>query len=201
MAQFMTGVVCSTDFQAYFATLKRLARRLRDLGYEFSYPSEVLPGPVATSVISEFEGYVGPLPSSLRSFYSTVGSVNFIGDHLSWNCDSFPDPIYVSDFGYILSRAREYAENQEEREWFEDCYGGFVVELAPDSYHKADVSGGECYHIKIPDDPDPCIHGLLTGPQTLCEYLADVLDYGGFPGLKECEHNWPLEELRRITSN
>lgn len=180
--------------------LSDLVQTLRALGYRFAAPDEVLPGPVAQAQIEAFEALVGPLPDLLRDFYLTIGSVNLIGEHPQWECDGFPDPLYVSDFDYLLSRAREYATDPETREWFDDCYGSFIVELAPDAYHKADVSGGECYHIPIPAEPDPVILGMLSGPLRFSAYLTQALDWGGFPGLAECEHNWPIRTLQRPIS-
>ena len=182
------------DLVMYQSKIHQIIERLTALGYRFAYPQEVMPGPVALSKIETFERLVGPLPALLRDFYATVGSVNFIGEHPSWQRDLYTDPFYISDFDYLLSRAEDYASDPETKAWFDECYGAFAIELSPDYYHKADVSGGECYHIVLPADADPVIHGMPT-VMRFSEYLDNVLKWGGFPGLADYDHDWPVDEI------
>jgi hypothetical protein len=71
------------------------------------------------------------------------------------------------------------------------------VPVAPDDYHKANVSGGMWLGVEVPNaNADPVVleetHDL---PFTL--YLELVLDWGGFLDLATAdEHTWPVDELR-----
>jgi hypothetical protein len=75
--------------------------------------------------------------------------------------------------------------------------GPFLLAIAPDLYHKANVSGGMFYNVPLPSEfQDPIIaderHDL-----SFTSYLECCLAWGGFPGLEQSpQHTWPLEQLR-----
>ncbi|HEY7115262.1 MAG TPA: hypothetical protein VH475_01680, partial [Tepidisphaeraceae bacterium] len=72
----------------------------------------------------------------------------------------------------------------------------YAVPIAPDRYHKADVSGGMWYGVSLPavaDDP-PLNHEPHR--TTFVGYLELTLRWGGFPGLDRSPgHNWPDGEI------
>ncbi len=79
---------------------------------------------------------------------------------------------------YILS---EYDSWQADRgtEWDRNA---FVLDLAPDYLHKAEISGGPPYGLLVPNDG---IDGLLLGERhqtTFVNYLRICFGWGGFPG-------------------
>src|SRR6185369_367585 len=80
-----------------------------------------------------------------------VGAVNFMGGHPDWSSerDEYPDPLYIGSIGYAFGKHRQWVEM---REYYGDDVGSFCVTIAPDYYHKADVSGGPAYCIRVPDE-------------------------------------------------
>lgn len=176
--------------------LLSIVSNLRELGYTFSHPNEVLPGPVPLSKIRKLETITGSLPTMLIDFYSTIGSINLTGQHPDWDNDLYPDPLYFSSFDYFLERAEAYANDSHEMDWYQECYGGFALEISPDYYHKANVSGGESYHIVLPNKDDPVIRGMEEQIK-LSDYLKKVVSFGGFPGLEYYQHNWPISEIKQ----
>lgn len=62
---------------------------------------------------------------------------------------------------------------------------GFPVALAPDYFHKADVSGGAPYEIELPDaSTDPLwLNDDLHEGKTFVGYARSaLLEWAGFPG-------------------
>ena len=58
--------------------------------------------------------------------------------------------------------------------------------FAPDEFHKANYSGGENYHVWIPDPRvDFEIVGMYEIEETFVEYLRATFAYGGFRGRVE----------------
>ena len=58
--------------------------------------------------------------------------------------------------------------------------GGFVLPLAPDRLHKANISGGGPYGFRLPDG---CAEGVFVGEVAMpfVAYLNWVFAQGGFP--------------------
>ena len=76
------------------------------------------------------------------------------------------------------------------------CNFPYVVPIAPDSYHKADVSGGMWYNLSVPAvADDPPLNDEWHGT-TFVNYLELAVSWVGFPGLLFCQgHTWPIAEL------
>ncbi|MED5620265.1 hypothetical protein [Ideonella sp. BN130291] len=175
--------------------LRLLVQRLRVLGYEFHRPDEVLPGvaPDTSEAISRIERLAGPVPAALKAFWLIVGSVDLSGGHPQWSGCEYPDPLVVLPPSYALYELDEYMEDREVR----DAEGlPFAIPVAPDFFHKANVSGGPPYEVAVPataDDPP-----LNNAPQhiSLLEYVELSLRWGGFAGLQRCVgHSWPVDSL------
>ena len=177
--------------------VEMVVARLRAMGYVFDRPDEVFPGPErgAAEVIRQIETHAGKLPEALKLFWLHAGSVDLSGSHPEWQASGYLDQLVVFPPSYALEELNAYLDDKEERDRLNYPY---AIPVAPDYFHKADVSGGEPYVIAVPasaDDPP-----LLNTPstETFLQHIETALNYGGFPGLAECQdHTWPLQELTR----
>jgi hypothetical protein len=86
-------------------------------------------------------------------------------------------------------------------EFREESEGAFLIPIAPDDFHKADVSGGMFYNVSVPAVcDDPLLNDERHGVSFLT-YLEIALRSAGFPGLERCDnHTWPLDRLRTQAS-
>ncbi len=160
----------------------RLLELLPAKGYEFAenpdVPVFVPPPDDIAAQLDGLEARIGRLPFALRCWFEEVGLVNLTGRHADWSYE-YTDPLVVdSPPAYIES---EHALWQEDRgtEWDR---GSFVVDLAPDVLHKADVSGGHPYAVAVPNDG---VDGLFLWERhqtTFVNYLRICFRWGGFPG-------------------
>ena len=159
--------------------------------------------------IAELEGRAGALPLSLRAFYEVVGSVNFVGSPPeAWrDWRAVPDDIDAL-FVYSAEVALEGAEAWQERydhlrksEWNpprtddEDICDSWayyalprecwLVPLAPDEWHKYDISGCGAYEIATPNLAADA--RLLTERHhtTFVNYLRICFRWAGFPKLEQ----------------
>ncbi len=161
-------------------------RRLLGLGYEFEYPDEafVPPSPHTQSALTEIEDKYGYLPLSLTAFYLEVGSVDFMQserqliqpDEPDWSTASelsilgAEDPLVVEP----PSRAVESLRAEE---------SPLYLAFAPDEFHKAYSSGGENYHVLLPNaSADFRIQGMYGVDEYFVDYLRATFSFGGFRG-------------------
>jgi hypothetical protein len=169
--------------------VEMLVERLGKAGYRFAYPESVHVPPTTNTPreIEEIETRLGPLPLSLRAFYEAVGSVDFVQ---SWKqlihyyrkeresateieILGEEDPLVVAPLSLIGDEKRK----QGGRVYF--CF-------APDEFHKANYSGGENYHVWLPDPrADFEIVGMYEIEETFVEYLRATFANGGFRGRVE----------------
>lgn len=178
--------------------------------------------PTASETVAVLEGRAGILPLSLRAFYEVVGSVNFIGEVPETWTDRhvLPDDLDAL-FIYPVQVATEDAEPWQERygdltaeDWAlpgtneedlcdacayralpRDCS---LVPIAPDEWHKYDVSGCGAYEIATPNEGADA--RLLTERHrtTFVNYLRICLRWGGLPGLERISDP-PLRDLANLT--
>lgn len=170
--------------------IAELVDRLRALGYVFDRPDEVFPGPdpLASDVILRIESSVGELPLALKLFWTRIGSVDLTGSHPVW-----PDPpVYLDQLVVFPPETGTYYLD----DYLNGEPGPFEVVVAPDYFHKADVSGGPPYTVSVPATAeDPSLNWAPTS-QTFLEHIENALQFGGFPGLAEYhDHGWPLNRL------
>jgi hypothetical protein len=178
-------------------SIRLLVKRLTKCGFEFERPAEVFPGPEngTKAAIARIERKVGAVPLALRFFWQRVGSVNLCGSHPEWEGCEYPDPLFVYPPSVAIQELDEFLAHREERL---RCNFPYLVPIAPDYYHKADVSGGMWYNVSVPavaDDPP-----LNDEPHqtTLVAYLELAVRWAGFPGLADSPgHSWPVAELVR----
>lgn len=144
------------------------------------------------SLIDWLNETAGTLPLAVESWMRTVGDVNLVGAHPQWPDAEQADPLVIEiellRFGG--DEARSYFA--EELEMWRD--GGdprelppFLLSVAPDSLHKANISGGGPYGFEL---PDPTVEGSFVNEDARTElinepftgYLNRVFRSGGFPG-------------------
>jgi len=146
--------------------------------------ARVPPGPEAQQQLRELEELAGPLPLSLAAFYEIVGSVGLMGYHDTIAPDSgghfLPDPLVVLPLDAMLQEiASGYSEG--------------AITIAPDSFHKANFSGGAPYEMKL---PDPRADGELLNESRglfFVDYLRLAFRHGGFPGYEGIDRDLPPE--------
>ncbi len=172
-----------------------LAIRLHNLGYTFQDYDEVFPGPEegTEAAIERLEREVGVLPLAIKFFWRVVGSVNFMGEHPGWGGCDYPDPLIVYPPSAALEELEFYIPDRELRLKNDEPY---IIPIAPDDYHKANVSGGMWYNLSVPAADDPPLNDERH-EMTFVSYLEFTIGWGGFPGLDQCpKHNWPLAQIR-----
>jgi hypothetical protein len=176
-----------------------LIARLETVNYRFGiYPDGILPayrpGPYTPSLpdiqqrVTNLELLVGPIPLSIRGFWEHVGSIDLIGTHPL--LPKYADPLVVEP---ITGAEAEYEI------WRDDLDDGlvdesepFAIPIAPDYYHKANVSGGPFYRLDV---PNAAIDGILENEwhqTTFVEYLRVCFRAGGFPGIERQSTPVPL---------
>ena len=185
-------------------------------------PVFVSPASDVAATITEAERRFGALPLSLCAFYEVVGTVNFVGTMpKNWlvRCDAEHtlDPLYV----YPAQAARDGTVAWEEvyggttdEEWDlsspddeDECDGRayfalphdcFLVPIAPDQWHKYDISGCGSHEIAVPNVAADA--RLLTEwhHTTFVNYLRICFRWGGFPGLERVPKP-PIEDLAYLT--
>jgi hypothetical protein len=182
-----------------------LVARLRAMGYRFGvYPDGsrysgsrspiTPPDPDVSAQIDELEANIGPIPLSLRAWWEVVGAVDFIGRHPDWPEGS--DPLVVESpegAEYLFDEwitLREEAGPEEA--------GPFYAWLAPDDFHKDNVSGGDPYSIIL---PNPAIDARFEDEwhnTTFVNYLRICFRWGGFPGFERVRSELP-ESLKALS--
>lgn len=175
--------------------ITQLISRLTDQGFIFDRPDEVLPGvePGTDEAIERIESEIGIIPLATKLFWQRVGSVDLSGSHPNWEGCEYPDPLIVFPPSSAVYELDDFLADREERLSIGFPY---LVPVAPDFYHKANVSGGMWYNVAVPavaDDPplNDEWHNV-----TFLAYLEIALRFGGFPGLSRCSsHTWPIEML------
>jgi hypothetical protein len=154
---------------------QREQRRLTD--YEIR--AHIPPGPDAAQHLKELDKQAGTVPLSLWAFYEIVGEVDLIGHHDQISPEA--DPLVVFPLEAMLQSCGD--EITEEGR----------IPIAPDHYHKANISGGAPYEIALPDPRADA--ELLNEPHNLLfvDYLRLVFRHGGFPGYAGMDRDVPKE--------
>jgi len=181
-----------------------IVERLKSDGFRFHTNDDdqtpvrphIPPGPNAAKHAEWLELHFGPLPLTLLSWIRLVGDVWLVGTHPEWPTSAEADPLVIQVEGSHdpESRIQDYFANEWEQ-WRDDetdsTRGPFILDLAPDNLHKANVSGGPPYGMLL---PDACADGLFRAETGMpfVEYLNWVFRRAGFPrttggGAKEWE--------------
>jgi len=180
--------------------VETIVERLHKIGYRFGrYPDgttlSYYVGPITPPVagvgekIAQLESLAGPVPLSLSASWEVVGAVDLTGFYET--LPEFSDPPVV----YPIEVAIE-----EYRFWQEWCAydgaaiaGSYRVPMAPDEYHKDNVSGGAPYEISLPNRAIDAELENEWHETTFVEYLRVCFKWGGFPGFERVKTALPAE--------
>lgn len=128
----------------------------------------------------------GAVPMALLSWVRLVGDVWLVGTHPEWPDAAAADPLVIEVEGSRLpnSPIRKYFEEDFAawREWsaVDPEVEPFVLPMAPDRFHKDNVSGGAPYGVVLPDGS---VDGTFVADTAVpfVAYLNHVFMSGGFP--------------------
>jgi hypothetical protein len=178
------------------------------------------PTPESEAQLMRLQTEYGPLPLSLRAWYEIVGAVSLRGrfpegpDYDEWL--PMNDPLMVDPLDWILEELdgeRRWLEEHPERAAEENLQRSdpakWLITIAPDVYHKAHVSGGAPYQIRVPDRradaPVLNVSVFVATPpgapaprqqmwldEMFVSYLRRAFQWAGFPG--SAFESWPGEE-------
>jgi hypothetical protein len=161
------------------SNIDQLVQELPATGYEFAGDPHLPPTPRVVAELDALEAQIGRLPLALRIWFEEIGQVNFVGSHPGWAFD-YPDPLVVyAPIDYIRSEHQEWIDSKGTEL---DRGSTFEIPLAPDYFHKANVSGGVPYSMTVPADE---VDGLfLWEPHqtTFVNYLRIAFQMAGMPG-------------------
>lgn len=185
--------------------IETIVARLHGLGYVFDTPDEVhiLPSNKTAAMVKMMETATGELPITLKTWFEVVGLVNMNGylplnggDRMSWTHHRYPDPLII-EF-WLDYFQEEYAVWQADlAEDPENAVQRFPLYIAPDEYHKEDVSGGPPYTIYLPNRcVDPPIENLWF-EATFIQYLQRCMKWGGFPGFSRYDFA-PMKVIEKL---
>jgi hypothetical protein len=195
--------VARETMQRVRTNVEVLVSRLRELGYVFERPDEVhvLPTEQSSTRLDGFERRVGPIPLSLRTFYDVVGTVDFTQSEaqlVSWHVperESASELEILGEYDPLVVGSLE----DDPQPWSSDPSWWF---LAPDEFHKARYSGGENYHVALPDPrADFPILGMYDIDEFFVAYLRATFAGGGFRGRCEAdeERAWKVMPDLEVT--
>ncbi|MEU8217273.1 hypothetical protein AB0C47_16030 [Micromonospora taraxaci] len=200
--------VCDEMARRARSNIETLVARLREQGYRFHQndddqtPTEPYtpPGPKAEELLHWLEQRLGPLPMVLSSWIRIVGDVWLVGTHPQWLNSAAADPLVLELAGsrYPNSDIREYFAEEIEawQEDQEDLDEPFLLPVAPDHYHKGNVSGGGPYGIILPDASADA-HFVGEARMPLVAYLNGAFRHGGFPRPTGDQAQWDvIRQLR-----
>lgn len=147
----------------------------------FRPPSSTVP-----EAIAAVEENWGPVPMVVSSWMRLVGDVWLVGTHPEWTESGESDPLVIELEGSRypgVSMVSYWAGEHEAWQQTADDdpeLGGFVMPVAPDRLHKANLSGGSPYGFRLPDG---CADGVFVAESasSFVSYLNDVFGHGGFP--------------------
>lgn len=166
--------------------------RLEKMGYKFALPEykKISPGNEIQAQIDQLESKVGSLPVSLIAFYEIVGGACLMGDYPGLASYAKPlatepilfysDPLVVFPIEAAFEQVDDFYQVDPDMDDPETAE--FLIPIAPDDYHKENVSGGAPYEIAV-----PCLAAdtLLLNDwheTTFVNYLRICFRWGGFPG-------------------
>ncbi|MDT0529138.1 hypothetical protein RM555_09050 [Micromonospora sp. DSM 115977] len=198
--------VCDEMARRARSNIETLVARLREQGYRFhendddQTPMDAYtpPGPKAEEHLYWLEQRLGPLPMVLSSWIRIVGDVWLVGTHPQWPSSAAADPLVLELAGsrYPDSDIREYFAEEIEA-WQEDQDEPFLLPVAPDHFHKDNVSGGGPYGILLPDASADA-HFVGEAGMPLVAYLNWAFQHGGFPRPTGDQAQWQvIHQLRK----
>ena len=152
-----------------------------------------LPRASDTEVFQRIEAITGgPVPPSLHAFWTVVGGIDWVWDYNSKS--SMPhlgvdlpmdemDPLCVNPAGVVTYLFEEWIEQKDECD--PDLVDPYSLDLAPDVYHKANMSGGPTYAVELPFFGGDPTFANEKHELPFIDYLRLCFKWAGFPGLGE----------------
>ncbi|MEU4239157.1 hypothetical protein [Actinoplanes sp. NPDC026619] len=193
-------LVCDEMARRARHNIEVIVERLSTAGYRFHdnndeqtavqphYP----PTAGAPELATWLEERFGAVPMTLLSWVRIVGDVWLVGTHPEWPASAAADPLVIGVEGsrYPDFSLRDYFD-EEWTAWQGDPVGTFLLPLAPDRFHKDNVSGGGPYGVVLPDG---CVDGLFHAEMTMpfVSYLNWVFGDGGFPWPSGDDRQWAV---------
>lgn len=184
-----------------------IIERLREQGYRFHTNDEatdevrplLLRGHSAGALGSWLETTFGDLPMAVSSWLRLVGDVWLVGTHPVWTESAAADPLVIELAGtrYPGVSIRDHYQEEFEawKDWSADDpgAGGFILPVAPDRLHKANISSDAPYGFRLPDST---AEGLFVGDVAMpfVSYLNWVFRHGGFPGSASGDAQWKVKQ-------
>jgi hypothetical protein len=191
-------LVCDEMARRARHNIDLIVQRLSDEDYRFHrndddetpYVAHYPPTPTADEHSRWLEQRFGAVPLTLLSWVRIVGDVWLVGTHPQWMSSAGADPLVIEVEGTrhgSESMRAYYSDEWSARQ--EHSSRPFVLPLAPDKFHKQDVSGGSPYGVVLPDG---CIDGLFSWETTMpfVSYLNWVFSEGGFPLFSGDRNQW-----------
>lgn len=197
-------LVCDEMARRARRNVETIVGRLTGQGYQFHLNDDeqtpATPWAPPTAAAAEYADLLvaqtGHVPMTVLSWIRIVGDVWLVGTHPQWPGSADADPLVIEFEGSLSGPSiRDYAQDEVAR-WRDDAArqerGPFTLPVAPDRFHKANVSGGSPYGIVLPDG---CADGLLStddGTMPFVSYLNQVFRHGGFPWVTGTEGQWKV---------
>lgn len=174
----------------------------------FDFPLLVTPPTDVRERITEVESLTGRLPAILRASVIEIGNVCLTGDSkalgLFYNeyrpvsssppSADYPDPLCLPGIEVIEFESEAAIEMAQ----LDESGPPYELVIAPDEYHKANISGGAQVLSVDAAFPDPVIEGIHGRRGiTYLQYLRVAVAWGGLPGYEFGEAPAALAGLRR----
>lgn len=181
-----------------------LVERLHQMDYRFVYPDRVWTAPDAAllAALDALEKRFGPFPLAVRTWFESVGVVNFMGTHprlsslagKDWGgsdklrCYSDPMMVMMGGPGGLLPFYINRADSEEEESRMEsEMPTPYGLEIGLSAIDKAGHSGSGSVAMLVPNPAfdAPIIDSDLVWMGTFfVPYLRTCFEWGGFPGLR-----------------
>jgi hypothetical protein len=175
--------------------VERITDRLRAWDYPFDgfQPSWAPPSVEVSAEITRIEAAVaGPVPMTLRAFWSVVGSV-----YWKFTGDGTVDDVWR---GLPLREADPFCLDGARTAWWcidewqqeveashPEVVGPTLLQLAPDYLHKANISGGMPYGFSVPNAEVDAVLEHEEHALPFVNYRRLCFQWGGFPRLERVE--------------
>lgn len=186
--------VLTETFNRVSFNVNLIYTELKSNGYTFWHDrnsieqARIYPSADTSQLLARLDQAVKPfgfLPLSLKFFYRIVGGTNLGWDYrkkeeILWE---MADPLQIAPLQQVLKEVEDEEWLEGSREYYEEWQEA-LVDLAADSLHKDNISGGSPYGIEI--TRVPTVDALfLNEPHntTFVNYLRICFDNCGFPGM------------------
>lgn len=169
-----------------------LASALADAGWPIQVNEAVTaPWHELDQRLAELDELVGaPVPPALEAFWRIVGGIHLVPyarkapAHVP-SALIMLDPLEIEDPENVWFEVDEWAEERDRSH--PELAGPIELPVAPDHYHKADISGGDPYSVRFPDaTADPFVHDE-SHRLHLTDYLRLAFANRGFLRLHDDE--------------